>query len=49
MLEIVSKAVNNVHIERSIKKATEKVKGGKSLASSLEGDPNFLPLVPNIR
>jgi type IV pilus assembly protein PilC len=48
MLEIVSKAINNVHIERSMKKATEKVKGGKSLSSSLEGDPNFLPLVPNM-
>lgn len=48
MLEIVSKAINNVHIERSMKKATEKVKGGKSLSGSLEGDPNFLPLVPNM-
>jgi type IV pilus assembly protein PilC len=48
MLEIVSKAINNVHIERSMKKATEKVKGGKSLANSLEGDPNFLQLVPNM-
>lgn len=47
-LEIVSKAINNVHIERSMKKATEKVKGGKSLSSSLEGDPNFLSLVPNM-
>lgn len=48
MLEIVAKAINNVHIERSMKKATEKVKGGKSLSGSLEGDPNFLPLVPNM-
>lgn len=48
MLEIVAKAINNVHIERSMKKATEKVKGGKSLANSLEGDPNFLALVPNM-
>ncbi|HEX5797974.1 MAG TPA: type II secretion system F family protein [Candidatus Saccharimonadales bacterium] len=48
MLEIVAKAINNVHIERSMKKATEKVKGGKSLANSLEGDPNFLQLVPNM-
>ncbi len=48
MLEIVSRAINNVHIERSLKKATEKVKGGKSLSSSLEGDPNFLQLVPNM-
>jgi type IV pilus assembly protein PilC len=32
----------------SIKKATEKVKGGKSLADSLQNDPNFLSLVPNM-
>ena len=48
MLEIVAKAINNIHIERSMKKATEKVKGGKSLSGALEGDPNFLPLVPNM-
>jgi type IV pilus assembly protein PilC len=48
MLEVVGRAINNVHIEKSIKKATEKVQGGKSLADSLEGDPNFLPLVPNM-
>lgn len=48
MLEIVAQSINNVHIERSMKKATEKVKGGKSLADSLEGDPNFLALVPNM-
>lgn len=48
MLEIVAQSVNNIHIERSISKAIEKVKGGKSLADSLEGDPNFLPLVPNM-
>ncbi len=48
MLEIVSKSVSNVHIEASINKAIEKVKGGKSLADSIEGDPNFLVLVPNM-
>ncbi len=48
MLEVVSRAINNVHIERSIKNAIEKVKGGKSLATALEGDPNFLVLVPNM-
>jgi type IV pilus assembly protein PilC len=48
MLEIVSKSINNVHIDRSMKKAIEQVKGGKSLADALEGDPNFLPLVPNM-
>lgn len=48
MLEITARAVNNVHIERSIKRAIDKVKGGKSLADSIEGDPNFLPLLPNM-
>lgn len=48
MLEIVAKSVNNIHIERSIKGAIEKVKGGKSLADAIDGDPNFLELVPNM-
>lgn len=48
MLEITGQAVNNVHINRTIHKAIEKVKGGKSLADSIENDPNFLPLVPNM-
>lgn len=48
MLEITGDAVNNVHVERSIDKSIEKVKGGKSLAESLEGDPNFLVLLPNM-
>lgn len=48
VLEVVSNSINNVHVSRSINRAIEKVKGGKSLADSLEGDPNFLPLVPNM-
>jgi type IV pilus assembly protein PilC len=48
MLEITGEAVNNVHVESSIKKAIEKVKGGKALSDSLSGDPNFLELVPNM-
>lgn len=48
VLDIVANAVNNVHIEKSIHTATEKVRGGKSLSSSLEGDPNFLDLVPQM-
>lgn len=47
-LEIVGRSVNNVHIEDSVKKATEKVKGGKALSESISGDPNFLDLVPNM-
>lgn len=48
MLEITGEAINNVHVEASIKKAIEKVKGGKALSDSLSGDPNFLELVPNM-
>lgn len=48
MLEITGDAINNVHVEASLNKAIEKVKGGKSLSESLAGDPNFLELVPNM-
>jgi type IV pilus assembly protein PilC len=48
MLRITGDAVNNVHVKKSVLKASEKVKGGKSLADSLTGDENFLPLVPQM-
>lgn len=48
VLEITSSAVNNVHIQASIQHAIEKVKGGKSLSSVIEGDENFLELVPSM-
>lgn len=48
MLEITAKSINNVHIEESLRKATEKVKGGKALSESLVNDPNFLSLVPDM-
>jgi type IV pilus assembly protein PilC len=48
MLDITGNAVNNVHIKSSISRAIDKIKGGKSLADSLEGDKSFLPLVPNM-
>lgn len=48
MLQITGDAINNVHVERSLAKAIEKVKGGKALSDSLVGDPNFLELVPNM-
>jgi len=48
MLQITGKSVSNIHIEESIERATEKVKGGKSLSESLKGDPNFLSLVPDM-
>lgn len=48
MLQITANSINNVHVEESIHKAAEKVKGGKALSDSLQGDPNFLELVPNM-
>jgi type IV pilus assembly protein PilC len=48
MLEITGQSVNNIHIEDSLKKAIEKVKGGKALSTAIENDPNFLDLVPNM-
>jgi type IV pilus assembly protein PilC len=48
MLEVTGRAINNVHVEASLKHAAEKVKGGKALSDSLKGDPNFLPLVPDM-
>ncbi len=48
VLEISSRSINNVHIENSILKAIDKVRGGKALSDSIEGDPNFLPLVPKM-
>ncbi len=48
MLDITALSINNVYIQESISRAIVQVKGGKSLADSLEGDPNFLELVPNM-
>ncbi|RTK94239.1 type II secretion system F family protein [Candidatus Saccharibacteria bacterium] len=48
MLQITGEAIGNVHVQKSLARAAEKVKGGKALSDSLEGDPNFLPLVPNM-
>jgi type II secretory pathway component PulF len=48
VIEITGRAVNNVHIARSLKRAGDQVKGGKALSDSLTDDPNFLELVPNM-
>ena len=48
VLKITAENIVNVHVKHSIDRAAEKVKGGKSLGDSLSGDPNFLPLVPNM-
>lgn len=48
VLEITANSINNVHIEASIKRSAEKVKGGKALSETITGDPNFLQLVPDM-
>lgn len=48
MLSTSADAVNNVHVAGSINAAAEKVKGGKNLSETLEGDKNFLTLVPGM-
>jgi len=48
VLEITADAVDNVHISGSLHHAIDKVKGGKALSEALEGDTNFLELVPNM-
>lgn len=47
-LAIVKNAVSNSLVGGSIERASVKVKGGKSLSSSLENDPHFLILVPQM-
>lgn len=48
MLQITSEAVNNTVIARSVTRASEKVKGGKPLSSSLQTEEYILPLVPQM-
>lgn len=48
MLNTTAEAVGNTQIAGSIYKAVEQVKGGKPLSASLESDPHFLDLVPDM-
>ena len=48
MLHITSEAVNNVVISEGIERAADKVKGGKSLSSSLKNEDYFLEMVPQM-
>lgn len=48
MLRIVGTAVNNVHINKSVVRAADKVKGGKALSVALEPEENFSRLVPQM-
>lgn len=48
MIRITSRAVDNVHIEEALDRASEKVKGGKGLSMALQNEPTFLALVPQM-
>lgn len=48
MLKISSQAVNNTIIGNSITRASEKVKGGKALSTSLADEDYILPFVPQM-
>jgi type IV pilus assembly protein PilC len=47
-LNITSRAVNNTIIEAAIKRAAEKVQGGKALSVALEPEDAFMSLVPQM-
>lgn len=48
MMRITENSINNVHIEDALKRAADKVKGGKALSSALDAEPTFLKLVPQM-
>ena len=48
VLDITSKAINNVHIQKTLTSSIASVKLGKSLSETLENNENFLPLVPSM-
>lgn len=48
MLRITSVAINNTIIEKSIMRASEKVKGGKALSVAIQTEDYILPLVPQM-
>jgi type IV pilus assembly protein PilC len=47
-LRIVKDAINNVHVEKTIEKAMQGVKGGKALSYTLEDQETFMRLVPQM-
>ncbi len=48
MLRITSKAIGNVIVAEEVGRASEKVKSGKPLSSSLKNEQYILPLVPQM-
>lgn len=48
ILEITSKSINNIHIEKTLHMAIDKVRGGSTLSKALKNQSTFLPLVPDM-
>lgn len=48
VLEITGEAVNNTQVQGAVKRAAEKVKGGKALSDALAVEEVILSLVPNM-
>lgn len=47
-MSVTQKAIKNLYVFDAISRAADKVKGGKSLSSSLEVEAVFIPLVPQM-
>lgn len=47
-LNITARAVNNVHVSAAVRRAAEKVKGGKPLSQALKNEEYVLTLVPQM-
>lgn len=47
-LAITSRAVNNILVAEAIKRAADKVRGGKALSASIRNEEYVLPLVPQM-
>ena len=48
MLSTTADAIGNVRVAGAVMTAAEQVRGGKSLSDSLEGNPHFMELVPDM-
>lgn len=48
MLTIAAQAINNIPVSDAIKRAADKVKGGKTLSTSLKNEDVIAPLVPQM-
>lgn len=47
-MDVTRRSIRNLVVEGAISRASDKVKAGKALSKSLETEPSFLPLVPQM-